>query len=176
MRNLIKALALLNESSDVEYIHGETLDDVKRIVFKDDVTDAEAETWLKEHADAIMCELSSLSLLAIKRTANPPQPVKTPAICFNHKDGSAIKLYVSDAGQTIHVTDHAGQQWGGDESATFAYVRTGHGISTTESGIHDETIWEWVQKWMVRGMMADGGCNIDTEKHPELKDSQPVAS
>lgn len=167
MKKLIEAIT----GGDEDFFTEDLISYAKQHVFpgQRNITDRQALEWLEQHIDDIAAELDFRQ--AIADVAEPKQIVTKPVLEFNDVHGGKIRLYVGDAKQPIHVVPHKSQWFGGDPTASLVYsVQDNFGLNSIEHNINDAGLWQWIQKWMVRGMAVNPECKIDTGKHPELKD------
>lgn len=67
-----------------------------------------------------------------------------------------IQVWVGDAGETITVADRRDFIFGGSKTASLVYEEQGTGHYASEYNIWNESTWKWIQKWMERGLIAEG--------------------
>lgn len=100
---------------------------------------------------------------------NPDNVVK-PVLSFSVSDKDAptvhkIQLWVGNPGNRIAVGEHRCFNFYTGKTASLVYEEQSHGHNATEVDIYNESTWKWVQKWMERGLIADGLMQTGDSQH-----------
>jgi len=116
------------------------------------------EAWLKEHSEDLQDEVHA----AIPHLVNQinmtyeERMVTKPVLEFRREHGF-IRLYAYRAGQACHVGEHKQFHFGHDGSAGLVYDdQSGMGHHANDVDVDNASTWQWIQKWMTKGMQAEG--------------------
>jgi hypothetical protein len=107
--------------------------------------------------------------MASKKNKRPTQVTK-PLLEFKMKDNRVIRLWVYDAGQTVHFDAFRrnGMTFGGAKTAGLIYETIDEaGHHAVEYHIENSSTWEWIHKWMTKGLVADGHMVLPEGTCPE---------
>lgn len=96
--------------------------------------------------------------------ARKPEIIKEPKISLQ-LNGATIQVWIGDAKQVIHVADRRSFIFGGDKTASLVYEVQSAMHSATEYPIDHAPTWQWMEKWMERGLIAQGHLEVKNAKH-----------
>lgn len=94
--------------------------------------------------------------------------ISEPLISFRTSDnpGARLALWAGNPGEVIHVSDYRPHIFPVSKTASLVYEdRSVHGHSANEVDLNNASTWKWIEKWMERGMIAEGYLKIEHAKH-----------
>lgn len=135
-----------------------------KTVFRDkEYADSELAAYVRTNHDRIVDGLESALCGILSRIENPPKQVTKPVLAIKRPDGHEINLWIVDAHQYAILADHRSFHFYAGESASLIYEEKGHGHTATEYNIDNASTWEWIAKWMNKGLAQLDLC-------PQLED------
>lgn len=81
------------------------------------------------------------------------------------RDGMRHAIYIGNPGDTIQVSESNCHRFPVQRTASMVYETKHHTHSASEVPIDDAKLWQWVEKWMERGMIAEGHMASADSKH-----------
>lgn len=95
-------------------------------------------------------------------------PVLSFKLCDKQgQDPHVIQLWIGDAGEAIPVNpERRSFIFGMDaKSGSLVYEEQHHGHYATEYNVWNESTWQWIAKWMERGLLAEGYMRAENSRH-----------
>lgn len=97
--------------------------------------------------------------------------ITEPLISFRTSEGNPsarLALWAGNPGDVIHVSDYRPHIFAVSKTASLVYEdRSVHGHMANEVDLNNPSTWKWIEKWMERGMIAEGHLKIEHAKHWE---------